>query len=956
MEPVASDLPTEPSFIQSDALQSKQDQSIAEIGRALLTGQASTETIIQKGRLHIGEYEGKDQSRNLTIIGAPDEIVKAAFEKGLSTAKDSNEFLKPQVSMALPQETASAVFGLVIVKDQATFNLETHAHSRVAKPSVYMNLPPKIGQFTGRVKLLDLLKKACDFESWKPLQPRHWLHLYGLAGLGKSETAIAFANQHLDKVSLIWHISCENDLIYDEAYRALAQVLKIPIDKDSPEQVVRKVHRFLENWQEDKPWLLILDNAEKPLPLPARGGVVITTSQSEKLGSENPILFSIEPFDLSETEQFLLSNGLQPEQLDQLQELHEELAGWPLLVSQVPSYLSDRRFKVSDYLKSLKSIDPLFNKEEFAKYPRSLGQAFALSRAKIEQSYPEAARLLYCCAYLDPHLIEESLFKSWYQDTSPLIWSKKAIDPLKSRSILRAIAQRHIFTLHRLWQIYLQRYLKNEGQTKVPFEEALSSIEKVLNEFDKEKPTTWEQGKLGSLHLMKLRSFELWKTIDVKTRARLLDKAGIWWQKCKGIPVLAEEHFRESFEIRKAEFGDQHPDVATSLNNMANCYYAQGNYEEASKFHSQVLEIRKAAFGDRHPDVAMSLNNMGNCYHAQGNYSEALKLHSQALEIRKAVFGDRHPDVATSLHDMANCYYAQGNYTDALKLYPQALEIRKAVFGEKHPDVAVSLNNMAGCYYELGNYVEAIKLCSQALEIRKAVFGEKHPDVAMSLNNMAIRYSEEGNYTEALKLYSQVLEIYKAIFGERHPDVAASLHNMAGCYYEQGNYVEALKLCSQALEIRKVVLGDRHPLLATTLNNIGECYYEQGNYPEALKLYTQALEIKKVVLGDRHPSVAASLNGMAGCYNGQGNYPEALKLFTQALEIRKAIFGDQHLDVALTLHNMADCYYVQENYLEALKLHSQAYEIRKGRLGDQHPFTLKSAEAVEKCSKKQETV
>jgi len=48
--------------------------------------------------------------------------------------------------------------------------------------------------------------------------------------------------------------------------------------------------------------------------------------------------------------------------------------------------------------------------------------------------------------------------------------------------------------------------------------------------------------------------------------------------------------------------------VATSLNNLAELYYIQGQYAKAEPLHKRALAIREKALGPNHPDVATSLN------------------------------------------------------------------------------------------------------------------------------------------------------------------------------------------------------------------------------------------------------------------------------------------------------------------------------------------------------------
>jgi tetratricopeptide (TPR) repeat protein len=50
--------------------------------------------------------------------------------------------------------------------------------------------------------------------------------------------------------------------------------------------------------------------------------------------------------------------------------------------------------------------------------------------------------------------------------------------------------------------------------------------------------------------------------------------------------------------------GPEHPDVATSLNNLAALYRDQGEYAAAEPLYKRALAIRDKALGPEHPLVA----------------------------------------------------------------------------------------------------------------------------------------------------------------------------------------------------------------------------------------------------------------------------------------------------------------------------------------------------------------
>jgi len=123
--------------------------------------------------------------------------------------------------------------------------------------------------------------------------------------------------------------------------------------------------------------------------------------------------------------------------------------------------------------------------------------------------------------------------------------------------------------------------------------------------------------------------------------------------------------------------GREHPNVAQSLNNLAELYQAQGNYSQAQPLYQRSLAIREKALGKEHPNVAQSLNNLAELYQAQGNYSQAQPLYQRSLAIREKALGKEHPDVATSLNNFAALYQAQNDIPRAIEFLNRGSNIQE---------------------------------------------------------------------------------------------------------------------------------------------------------------------------------------------------------------------------------------------------------------------------------------
>ncbi len=320
--------------------------------------------------------------------------------------------------------------------------------------------------------------------------------------------------------------------------------------------------------------------------------------------------------------------------------------------------------------------------------------------------------------------------------------------------------------------------------------------------------------------------------------------------------------------------------------------YQQGKYNEAIPLAEQALAIRKQQLGDNHPDTATSLNNLAALYESQGRYSEAEPLYKQALAIRKQQLGDNHPDTAQSLNNLAELYESQGRYSEAEPLYKEALAIRKQQLGDNHPSTASSLNNLAVLYESQGRYSEAEPLYKQALAIWKQQLGDNHPLTATSLNNLAGLYRVQGRYSEAEPLYKQALAIRKQQLGDNHPNTATGLINLAVFYQSQDDIPQAINYLTQGLAVEEYNLSENLKMgddkqkqdymakvLGTTNSVISLNLQAAPNNPEATRL---AL---KTILERKGRILDVSTNSLQ-ILRQRTDDLESQRLLTQLIEVR----------------------------------------------------------------------
>ena len=292
------------------------------------------------------------------------------------------------------------------------------------------------------------------------------------------------------------------------------------------------------------------------------------------------------------------------------------------------------------------------------------------------------------------------------------------------------------------------------------------------------------------------------------------------------------------------------------------------DYDKAMMLYQRALNITKTEYGEKHPDVAISLNNIGSVYHRRGDYGKALEYYDEALNILAEFFGQIHPDVAASLNNIGSVYYDRGDYGKALEYYDEALNIWTELFGQTHPDVATSLNNIGSVYYRRGDYGKALEYHDEALKIQTELFGQNHPGVATSLNNIGLVYYVRGDFGKALEYYDEALKIWTELFGEIHPDVATFLYNIAMVYSELNDYDKALEYYSRALKIRTTLYGDNAPDATSTRINIYDCYTAalktSKSYIQPYEDFISEIAFTVTVVSD---DTLAADQGMSGEYH-----------------------------------------------------------------------------------------
>ena len=119
----------------------------------------------------------------------------------------------------------------------------------------------------------------------------------------------------------------------------------------------------------------------------------------------------------------------------------------------------------------------------------------------------------------------------------------------------------------------------------------------------------------------------------------------------------AEPLYKRSLAINEKSFGPGHPECCEINEQFRRCYIApKVDTRMPSRSTSDRWRSMRKSLGPDHPDVATSLNNLALLYYEQGRYADAEPLYKRSLAIREKAVGPDHPDAAAALDNLAWLY------------------------------------------------------------------------------------------------------------------------------------------------------------------------------------------------------------------------------------------------------------------------------------------------------------
>ena len=142
----------------------------------------------------------------------------------------------------------------------------------------------------------------------------------------------------------------------------------------------------------------------------------------------------------------------------------------------------------------------------------------------------------------------------------------------------------------------------------------------------------------------------------------------------------------EALAISEELFGSQGPALGPVLHELSRLHLQQSQHARAENALERLLAIARAK-GEEHPDVAAALFDLAFVKRKLGDDTSAEALYRDALRIREKVLGPTHAVTVATVERLAETCAARGNFAEALALHHRALPMREAALGTDHERV-----------------------------------------------------------------------------------------------------------------------------------------------------------------------------------------------------------------------------------------------------------------------------
>ncbi len=350
----------------------------------------------------------------------------------------------------------------------------------------------------------------------------------------------------------------------------------------------------------------------------------------------------------------------------------------------------------------------------------------------------------------------------------------------------------------------------------------------------------------------------------------------------------------EAMALEREIYGDESPQVATTLRGLVPQYRAAGETERATRYANQQLELAQAVYADTSAEYALAEIAMGGDLLDAGDLAGARQWLEQGLDRLRPHRHEYPSEMISGLIDYATSYDSN-NIDFTFDAIEEADSVARDAFGENSLRRASVQIRLASSLTLVEDYAGALRNFEEALPVLEAQLGEDHSSTLTALNNMAfMEIRGGGNQQRAEEILTELLIRQTRVFGIDSRGVADTSQNLGALYARQSRYEEALPLLTRAHNNFKALLNEDNYVIGYPLLTIAYSNLQLERPAEAERAAREALELFARTRTD------SDVHGVSQCLLGvslerQGLTEEGAALVLDShAKLRSGFVGDNY--------------------------------------------------------------
>ena len=743
----------------------------------------------------------------------------------------------------------------------------------------------------------------------------------------------------------------------------------------------------------DKPWLLIIDNADDPkmdledyFPEGERGVVLVTTRNPHNRwqGTFGQRYYEFEKLEKEAASDLVLKSACEPSPwkssaMAAAANIAEALCFLPLALIQAGKAVMKRLCTLETYLdfyhRSWQRIrrarsasrdptvkDEMFNMNVYSSY-EILFRGLESTNAPATQ---DAVELLKMFSFLSNEEIRLDFLTTAV--THPRLKEQHdkevAANNPKKESLGEQLRTRPVKQSLKEWIIWAVGEIQMDRSRPV-----LPAVlrDEDRESFDEDRLTDaldqLTQVSLISYH-QNINSFSMHPLIHTWVRERPQMSTGdqaIWCQ--AAITTLTQSILLPPLDTTaSAESLRRH--LLPHVRHVQKCQ--SGIYlrlQENRTLRRKPLPVPSPCFGKRH---VWELAKFAWVYFQNGFFDEAEPLQLKVQQFVCGTLGMGHPSGRITTLFLAATYWHQTRTNKAAQLQEEVLKACESLLGPDHYQTLKDMDTLGASRCFQGRFRESRQLHERAITGMNKLLGPTHEDTLIAMDNLGKVVWRYFEYDEAKGLHAKAVDgLTKAKnIGPTHEKTLGAKENLAIAHLDSmGNLVHptdeqphpAHELMLEVLDERTEKLGKDQPYTLLAKCDLARVKSALGDPIEAERLLRATLPIAQRKLGENHFGTLMGKTYLAQTLVRQKRYDEAERMFTEITEQSRyasaARDDGEHPDRILAMWYLVTCYEAHGKYSEAIsvcgELAKAVVTIGGERLGLLHPFAKRLEQKIE---------